>query len=166
MRAISSNQPLPHPWLRSLETEKSQVAQMQSCQEQPFSLQGDRNSGRAHGGPPALMPGEKCPPETVREPAALRSRGSAGLAFGAPPEAARHCPPVSGARIRTQRREGCPEGRRGDSLRCSLRPRGSGPTESSGRSGQVGPWTDERQSGRTNFWSQPRRPSSSLLLSH
>lgn len=28
---------------------------MQSCQEQPFPLQGDRNSGRAHGGPPALM---------------------------------------------------------------------------------------------------------------
>lgn len=47
-----------------------------------------------------------------------------------------------------------------------LRPRGSGPTESPGRAGQGGPRADERQSGRTNFWSQPRRPSSSLLLSH
>ena len=95
MRASSLNQPLPHPWLRSLETEKSQVAQTQSCREQPFSLQGDRNSGRAHGGPPALMPGEKCSPEMVREPAALRSRGSAGLAFGAPRRlhgTARLCP--------------------------------------------------------------------------
>lgn len=44
-------------------------------------------------------------------------------------------------------------------------PPGKRPDGELGRSGQVGPWTDERQSGRTNFWSQPRRPSSSLLLS-
>lgn len=120
------NRPLPHPWLLSLETEKSQVSQTQTCQEQPFSLRGDRKLW-----PRALecrtwVPGGKCPPEIFgnRPPceasALLRRAGSRRSAGRLP----RHRPPLPGARIPPGPLEGCRHRGKGEDSSVFLWPPG------------------------------------------
>lgn len=150
------------------ETGKSQVAQMQTCQEQPFLPPRRSETLDTRPGVPDLGAGQKVPSGDRREPVALRSLGSAGLALGAPrggcPGTARPCPERG---IRPRQREGCREGGRGDDSAVFLSPQGKWPdgesVESLTASGSVP--GRRHQSGRINFWSQSRRPPSSLLLS-
>lgn len=159
------------PCLPSLQTEKSQVAHIQTCQEQPFSLPGGRKLWPRALGSRTWVRGRKCPPHPeivggrppCEAPAPLRAARCAlrGEAAPAPPANARSADSRPGHAGDAERES---EGTTAAVFQPPLGWRPHGESLESLTAGGSVPGR-RRQIGRTNFWSRSRRPPSSLLLS-